>query len=185
MTEVRPPTTADIQKSLQRLRSSDPAERLRGVEGLSGVTDDPLVMQLFDHLYRTDPDEKVRDAVWRVINRQGPSVPSACVGRSAPQARPPDSDAPISSTLPTARSSPGPCARHRLRPAGHRLLDMLFVLALIAAAFLWGWPPRHGTTGPAARGWRAGRSGDHRPQRSGRVQHGRAYTVAYRSPRRR
>ena len=76
MPEVRPPTTTDVQKSLQRLRSSDPAERLRGVEGLSGVTDDPLVMQLLDHLYLNDPDTKVRDAVWRVISRQGPSVPA-------------------------------------------------------------------------------------------------------------
>lgn len=139
MTEVRPPTTADIQKSLQRLRSSDPAERLRGVEGLSGVTDDPLVMQLFDHLYRTDPDEKVRDAVWRVINRQGPSVP-APASDAVRHKRVRRTQTHTYFLNPANRPVVARTLRESIVPVrrGHRLLDMLFVLALIAAAFLWG-----------------------------------------------
>ena len=142
MSEARPPKPGDVLKSLELLRSEDPAERRRGVTGLSGVTDDPRVVQVFEHLYRKDPDPAVREAIWRALSRQGPSVPAP-----APAERPPARSRPTTGPpRPTFLLNPAHRAVVRrtlsesLTPVrrGSRLLDALFVLALLAAAFLWG-----------------------------------------------
>ncbi|NLE50437.1 MAG: HEAT repeat domain-containing protein [Chloroflexi bacterium] len=142
MSEARPPKPGDILKSLQLLRSDDPAKRQRGIDGLSDVTDDPRVVQVFEHLYQSDPDPAVREAVWRVLSRQGPSVPAPAPAESAPARSRPKSSAPGATFLlnqanrPLVRST----LRESLTPVqrGSRLLHALFMLALIAAGFLWG-----------------------------------------------
>lgn len=142
MSEARPPKPGEILKSLHMLRSEDPAERQRGIAGLSNVTDDPRVVQVFEHLYRKDPDPAVREAIWRALSRQGPSVPAptpadSTSARSRPKAR---SSAPTFLLNPANRVVVRRTLSESLTPLrrGSRLLDTLFVLALIAAGFLCG-----------------------------------------------
>lgn len=142
MSETRALKPGDILKSLELLRSDDPAERQRGVTGLSHVTDDPRVVLVFEQLYRRDPDPAVREAVWRVLSRQGPSVPAPAPAENSP----PRSRSKASAPAPTFLLNPANRAVVRrtlsesLTPVrrSSRLLDTLLVLALVAAAFLWG-----------------------------------------------
>jgi hypothetical protein len=62
--------------SLSLIRSEDPNERKRGIQGLTVVRDDPRVRQVFEHLYEKDADLGVRQEAWRAINRVGPSIPA-------------------------------------------------------------------------------------------------------------
>jgi hypothetical protein len=75
MTAERP-TSTEVLRSLRLLRSDDPEDRQRGIQGLSDVRDDPRVAQVFEHLYQEDPDPRVRAAAWSALNGAAASVPS-------------------------------------------------------------------------------------------------------------
>jgi hypothetical protein len=70
------PDTGEILRSLRLLRSPSAEERKQGIEILSGLADDPRVLQVFEYLYQIDPDPEVRDMAWQAIIWQGPSVPA-------------------------------------------------------------------------------------------------------------
>ncbi|MCZ2096526.1 MAG: hypothetical protein LC121_09720 [Anaerolineae bacterium] len=133
----------DTLRSLRLLRSTDPADRQRGIEGLAHVADDPRVIQVFEYLYEKDPDPGVREAVWRVLNRQGPSVPAPTPAERAPAARGrARSSAPRSVFLlnPAHRSlvrrylTEGPAPS----PRGSRLIGAIVGALLLIAGFLAG-----------------------------------------------
>ncbi|MBN2305262.1 MAG: DUF3592 domain-containing protein [Anaerolineae bacterium] len=88
----------DLLHSLNLIRSENPAERRRGIEGLRDLSDDPRVLQVFEHLYEKDPDPGVRDAAWHAIKRSGPSIPAPVPAPkpspAAPTARPASQAAP-------------------------------------------------------------------------------------------
>ena len=67
---------SEIKRSLDRLRSNDAEERIRGIQGLHDVRDDPRVIQVFEHLYEHDPDPRVRRDAWHALYTAGPSVPA-------------------------------------------------------------------------------------------------------------
>lgn len=69
-------TQGDIKKSLRLLRSDDPQQRMKGIGGLAALHDDPRVSQVFEHLYESDPDPRVRRAAWHALYQNGPSVPA-------------------------------------------------------------------------------------------------------------
>jgi hypothetical protein len=83
-----------LLRSLRLLRSTDVEDRKRGVTVLSILVDDPRVLKVFEHLYENDPDPGVREMVWRVIDQQGPSIPSPKPDRAAPEAEEPAHTAP-------------------------------------------------------------------------------------------
>lgn len=70
------PDTDEILHSLNLLRSTDAEARKQGIEILSGLADDPRVLQVFEYLYQIDPDPEVRDMAWQAILWRGPSVPA-------------------------------------------------------------------------------------------------------------
>lgn len=133
----------DTLRSLQLLRSTDPAERQRGIEGLAHVADDPRVLQVFEYLYEKDSDPGVREAVWRVLNRQGPSVPAPTPAERAPAAR-----RRVRSIAPRSVFLLTPAHRSLIRryltegpapaPRGSRLIGAIVGILLLAAGFLAG-----------------------------------------------
>lgn len=98
----------DLLHSLQLIRSDDPADRRRGIAGLSTLVDDPRVVQVFEHLYENDSDPGVRDAAWRAINRAGPSIPAPGPAASAnpPAPAPRRADRPVKRAAAPARPAP-------------------------------------------------------------------------------
>lgn len=70
------PNPDEILHSLQLLRSPDAKDRKQGIQVLSGLADDPRVLQVFEYLYQIDPDPDVRDMAWQAILWRGPSVPA-------------------------------------------------------------------------------------------------------------
>jgi hypothetical protein len=70
------PDTGEILHSLRLLRSLNADERKQGIQILSGLADDPRVLQVMEYLYQIDPDPDVRDMAWQAIVWQGPSVPA-------------------------------------------------------------------------------------------------------------
>lgn len=76
MTDSSAPKPTEILRSLRLLRSADPHERRRGIEVLSHIRDDPRVHQVFEHLYQSDPDPRVRQAAWQALHQFGPSIPA-------------------------------------------------------------------------------------------------------------
>ena len=61
MNELGAPNTVDVLRSLRLLRSDDPVERKRGISILGTLLGDPRVLQVFEYLYRHDPDSGVRE----------------------------------------------------------------------------------------------------------------------------
>jgi len=143
MTQVDSLQSADTLHSLQLLRSADPADRQRGIEGLIHVAGDPRVLQVFEYLYEKDPDPDVRDAVWRVLSQQGPSVPApAPAERAAPARRRTKAPAPRRAFLlnPANRVLAGRYLTEGPTPArrGSRLIGAIVGALLLAAGFLAG-----------------------------------------------
>lgn len=91
MSEIHEPTTTDVLRSLRLIRSPEADERLRALRVLSALRDDPRVAQVFEHLYKNDPDAEVRVAAWQALNQTGPSIP-----------------APIKASRPVTFASPAP-----------------------------------------------------------------------------
>ena len=139
MSDAASPTSADVLKSLKLLRSGNADERRQAIEVLSHVTDDSRVLQVFDYLYQTDPDPGVREAIWQVLSRRGPSVPapSPRTGRQTPR-----------TPTPGAAFLLNPANRARVRqhlsqgaapaPRGSRALSLLMGLLLLITGFLSG-----------------------------------------------
>ncbi len=76
MSTISTPSSTDILRSLRLLRSTEPLERARGISILGHVTDDPRIQQVFEHLYESDPDPRVRHAAWQALHQSGPAVPA-------------------------------------------------------------------------------------------------------------
>ncbi len=109
MTDPGAPTPTDILRSLRLLRSTDPHERQRGIEVLSHIQDDPRVHQVFEHLYQSDSDPRVRHAAWQALHRFGPSIPAPGPAAGVPPTQAANAPAPVPAT--TARQSVPPPAQ--------------------------------------------------------------------------
>ncbi len=139
MSDAASPTSADVLKSLKLLRSGSADERRQAIEVLSHVTDDPRVLQVFDYLYQTDPDPGVREAIWQVLSRRGPSVPapSPRTGHRTPRTPTPGVTFllnPANRALVRQHMSRGAAPA----PRGSRALSLLMGVLLLAAGFLGG-----------------------------------------------
>ena len=84
MTQIEAPTPANLLHSLRLIRSADPQERMSGVAGLGVARDDPRIVQVFEHLYKNDPDPSVREAAFRALHAVGPSIPAPIPEKAAP-----------------------------------------------------------------------------------------------------
>lgn len=82
MSETDTVLAAAIKRSLRLLRSDDPQQRMKGIGGLAALHDDLRVSQVFERLYESDPDPRVRRAAWYALYQNGPSVPAP---RPAPE----------------------------------------------------------------------------------------------------
>jgi hypothetical protein len=108
MSETKTSTSTDLLRSLRLIRSAAPDDRRTGIAVLSAVSDDPRVIQVFEHLYETDPDPSVREAAWRALRRTGPSVPAPGPALAAPSGRNPGPAArPRTASAPVSRPSAG------------------------------------------------------------------------------
>lgn len=140
----------EILASLKLVRSTDPADRRRGILALGDMIDDPRVQQVCEHLYRSDPDPTVREAAWQVLTRQISSIPRPGPRTEAAAPRP---KAQPSRVRPAASSRRTPfllnpknaalatkeLQRTRRRPPRARGWWWLAGLLLLAVGLAWGW----------------------------------------------
>ncbi|MBI5960676.1 MAG: HEAT repeat domain-containing protein [Chloroflexi bacterium] len=134
MSQLPPPSAEQIRQSLLLIRSSNPLERMRAIEMLSAVRDDPRVVQVFEHLYREDTDPRVREAARKAMQSAEASVPAPGTDEAPPlpgRARTPAATNGLppmpgrASTRPAQqRPVPAPQARRR-RPAARRGMFLL------------------------------------------------------------
>lgn len=113
MTEAGSSPSKEVLRSLRLLRSPDPEDRKRAIRFLSTMRSDPRVQQVFEHMYKKDPDPSVRQLAWRAIWPSDPSVPAPAPRGEAPLPAP--APVPIPADL-----APPPLAR----PAASRPVQL-------------------------------------------------------------
>lgn len=150
MSEINITSQDEIKQTLRLLRSDDPQQRMKGIGRLAALHDDPRMSQVFEHLYETDPDPRVRRAAWHALYQNGPSVPAP---RPAPEpAQPP----PVSHSPAPRKRADGVflldsankaliarIQRQKTRRRRNGRLPLTIAVALVAlAAVLWVqvWP---------------------------------------------
>jgi len=84
MTEAGSSSSQEVLRSLRLLRSPDPEDRKRAIRFLSTMRSDPRVQQVFEHMYKKDPDPSVRQLAWRAIWPADPSVPAPAPRQESP-----------------------------------------------------------------------------------------------------
>jgi len=84
MTEAGSSPSQEVLRSLRLLRSPDPEDRKRAIRFLSTMRSDPRVQQVFEHMYKKDPDPSVRQLAWRAIWPADPSVPAPAPRQESP-----------------------------------------------------------------------------------------------------
>ncbi|MEW6578881.1 MAG: HEAT repeat domain-containing protein [Chloroflexota bacterium] len=109
MTEAGSSPSKEVLRSLRLLRSPDPEDRKRAIRFLSTMRSDPRVQQVFEHMYKKDPDPSVRQLAWRAMWPSDPSVPAPAPRQEAP----PPAPAPV--PIPADLAPPPPLARPAAR----------------------------------------------------------------------
>jgi hypothetical protein len=82
MSTAQTPSSTDLSRSLQLIRSAAPEDRKRGIALLSKIHDDPRVKQALERLYQEDPDPSVRDIAWQALQLLDPSVSQPGAGQA-------------------------------------------------------------------------------------------------------
>lgn len=140
----------DIRHSLNLIRSTRPEDRTRGIAILSQMRSDPRVVQVFQLLYRDDPDPRVRAAAWNALNPLGmsDSLPATvsqpdsarqretALERSA-EARP-ESQGLFLANPENARVVARYTRQSRQSRRGGRIIRVMVGLALLLAGIFWG-----------------------------------------------
>jgi len=88
MTQADSSPSKEVLHSVQLLRSPDPEDRKRAIRFLSTMRSDPRVQQVFEHMYKKDPDPSVRQLAWRAIWPADPAVPAPSPREEAPSFEP-------------------------------------------------------------------------------------------------
>lgn len=137
MGEANHANVNDIRHSLDLIRSSRPKDRTRGIAILSQMKNDPRVIQVFQILYRDDPDPEVRAAAWNALNPQGASVPLPAAVEQPTSARP--AHELFLADPANARLVARLAAHHtRLSCKSRRIVWAMVGLALLLAGVFWG-----------------------------------------------
>ena len=116
MTEAGSSPSKEVLRSLRLLRSPDPEDRKRAIRFLSAMRSDPRVQQVFEHMYKKDPDPSVRQLAWRAIWPTDPSVP-APAPREEPPSFEPAPEPTLAELVPPA-AAPLPVVRRSSRRIG-------------------------------------------------------------------
>lgn len=126
MTEAGSSPSKEVLRSLRLLRSPDPEDRKRAIRFLSTMRSDPRVQQVFEHMYKKDPDPSVRQLAWRAIWATDPSVPAPAPREELPSFEPPP--APTLAELVPPAAAPPPAAPRRSPRRGRRAWRQPFLL---------------------------------------------------------
>lgn len=126
MTEAGSSPSKEVLRSLRLLRSPDPEDRKRAIRFLSTMRSDPRVQQVFEHMYKKDPDPSVRQLAWRAIWATDPSVPAPAPREEPPSFEPPP--APTLAELVPPAAAPPPAAPRRSPRRGRRAWRQPFLL---------------------------------------------------------
>jgi hypothetical protein len=113
MTEAGSSPSKEVLRSLRLLRSPDPEDRKRAIRFLSTMRSDPRVQQVFEHMYKKDPDPSVRQLAWRAMWPSDPSVPAPAPRQVAPPPAP--TPVPVPADLAPPPPTVQPVARRPVR----------------------------------------------------------------------
>lgn len=113
MTEAGSSPSKEVLRSLRLLRSPDPEDRKRAIRFLSTMRSDPRVQQVFEHMYKKDPDPSVRQLAWRAMWPSDPSVPAPAPRQVAPPPAP--APVPVPADLAPPPPTVQPVARRPVR----------------------------------------------------------------------
>ncbi len=140
MGEANDANINDIRLSLDLIRSARPEDRMRGIAILSQMKSDPRVVQVFQILYRDDPDLRVRTAAWNALNPQGASLPSVPLPMAVQP--PPASQMPAGHQTGPFLANPANAriiARFtRKSRRGRRIIWTMIGVALLLSGIFWG-----------------------------------------------
>ncbi|RPI92056.1 MAG: hypothetical protein EHM39_13940, partial [Chloroflexi bacterium] len=132
------PNINDIRYSLDLIRSTRPEDRTRGIAILSQMKHDPRVIEVFQLLYRDDPDPGVRAAARDALYPQGISAPLPVI-RAPTAVEAPPREAPARGPFLVNPANASLVSRYARRPRRRRRIILAMVaLALLLAGVFWG-----------------------------------------------